>query len=114
MTDATVADVLRKYGAEAFSLAGALIGLSFIEKLSVLVAIIALLAGFAFGVAFAPIVAHYVDPPQAIRDYVVAGSALVLSLVGFVLAGAIHQVARHAREWLPEFVRRLIERKTGG
>lgn len=114
MTDLTFAEILRKYGAEAFSLAGALVGLSFIERLSVFVAGVALLAGFAFGVVGAPIFVHYMEPPPAIRDYVLAASALVLSIVGFVLAGTLHAVALKLKEWVPDFLRRLVERKTGG
>ena len=114
MNEITVADVLRKYGAEAFSMLGALIGLSFVEKLTIITAAVALLAGLAFGVLGAPIVAHYIDPPAAIRDYVVAGCALVLAIVGFVLAGTVHAVARSVKDWAPEFVRKLIDRKAGG
>jgi hypothetical protein len=111
--DMTVADFIRKYGAEAFAVLGALIGLSFIEKLTIAVAVAALVAGFAFGVVSAPIITHYANPPAAIRDYVLAGSALVMALVGFVLAGAIHASANNLRAWAPDFIRRLVEKKTG-
>jgi hypothetical protein len=114
MTDLTIADVIKKHGLEAFSLLGALIGLSFIEKLTLLAAGVALIAGFAFGVVTAPIAAHYIDPPAEIRDYVLAAMAGLLSLVGFVMCGAIVATAQHFRVWLPEFVRKFVERKTGG
>jgi hypothetical protein len=112
--DTTLADFIRKYGAEAFAVLGALVGLSFIEKLTIVVAVAALCAGFAFGVVSAPIITHYADPPAQIRDYVLAGAALVMALVGFVIAGAIHASAQHMKVWAPDYIRRLIERKTGG
>jgi len=61
----------------------------------------------------APIVTHYMDPPAAIRDHVLAGSALVLGITGFLIASAIHATALHMKTWLPEFVRKLVERKGG-
>jgi tellurite resistance protein TehA-like permease len=112
MAEISVADALRKYG-EVFGLLGALIGLSFIERLTVLAACLALLAGFAFALVGAPIVTHYAAPPPAIRDHVTAGVALLFGITGFVLAGAIHASARQLREWLPEFIRKAIERRAG-
>lgn len=109
-----IADILRKFGLEAFSLLGALIGLSFIDRLTIVAAIVALVAGFAFAVVAAPITVYYLDPPAEIRDYVLAGTAGLFSLVGFTACGAIHASAQHMREWLPGFIRRMIERKTGG
>lgn len=106
-------DVIRKYAVEAFGLLGALVALSFQEKLTALAVVTALAAGAAFAVVGAPIVVHYVDPPQAIRDHVLAACALVLGLVGFLLAGAIHASAAHMRTWLPEFVRKVIEKRGG-
>lgn len=111
--DLHLADAFRKYAAESFGLLGALVGLSFIEKLTVLAAITALVAGGAIAVVGAPILTHYIDPPPAIRDHVLAGSALVLGITGFLIASAIHATALHMRTWLPEFVRRFVERKGG-
>lgn len=114
MTSITLADVVRKYGLEAFSVLGALVGLSFIERLTVVAAGVAFAAGFGFAVVLAPIAAHYVGPPAEIRDYVLAGFAGLFSLIGFVLCGAIYSTAQHVKTWLPEFARKLLERKTGG
>lgn len=111
--DLHITDVFRKFGAEAFGLLGALVGLSFLEKLTLLAVVTAIVAGAAFAIAGAPIIVHYIDPPPAIRDHVLAGCALVLGLVGFLLAGAIHASAAHARTWLPEFIRKLVERRGG-
>jgi hypothetical protein len=112
MLDLTVADVLRRYG-EAFGLLGALIGLSFIERLTVVAACLALLSGFAIALIGAPIATHYFAPPPAIRDHVTAGFALIFGISGFVLAGAIHAVARSLKDSLPAAVRKLIERRAG-
>jgi uncharacterized membrane protein YhiD involved in acid resistance len=106
-------EVFRKFGAEAFGLLGALVGLSFHEKLTVFAVVTAIIAGAAVAVVGAPILTHYIDPPQAIRDHVLSACALVLGLIGFLLAGAIHASAAHARHWLPEFIRKMIERKGG-
>lgn len=109
----TVGDLLKRHGAEIFGTLGALIGLSFIEKLTLFAAFLALIAGFAFAVVGAPIVTHYIDPAQHIRDNVTAGAALVLGISGFVIAGAVHATASNMRTWLPGFLRRFVERKTG-
>jgi hypothetical protein len=114
MTSLTIADVIRKYGLEAFSVLGALIGLSFIERLTLVAAGVAFAAGFGFAVVSAPIAVHYIAPPAEIRDYVLAGFAGLFSLVGFVVCGAIYASAQHLKTWLPEFVRKAIERKAGG
>ena len=74
-------------------------------------AVLVVTAGFAFALVGAPIVTHYVAPPPAIRDHVTAGAALVLGICGFVIAGAIHASARQLKDWLPEFIRKLIERR---
>lgn len=111
--DLHLADAFRKYGAEAFGLLGALVGLSFIEKLTVLAAITALAAGGAIAVVGAPIATHYIDPPPAIRDHVLAAAALVLGITGFLIASSIHATALHMKTWFPEFVRKLIERRGG-
>ena len=113
MTDFSFADVIRKYGLEAFSMLGALIGLSFIERLTPWLAALALLSGFLVGVVGAPICAHYIEPPAAIRDYVIAGCALALSIVGFVLVGTLHATALKLKEWVPDLLRKIVERKTG-
>ncbi len=114
MADLSFADILRKYGAELFSLGGALVGLSFVERPSPWLAALALLSGFLVGVVGGPICAHYIEPPAAIRDYVIAGCALALSIVGFVLAGTLHATALKLKEWVPELLRKIVERKTGG
>ena len=111
--DVHLTEVMRKYAVEAFGLLGALVGLSFNERLTVFAAITVLVAGGALAVVGAPILVHYIEPPQAIRDHVLALSALVLGLVGFLLAGAVHASVAHMRSWLPEFVRRMIEKRGG-
>lgn len=111
--DLHLADAFKRYAAESFGLLGALVGLSFIEKLTVLAAITALVAGGAIAVVGAPIAVHYLDPPAAIRDHVLAAGALVLGITGFLIASAIHATALHMKQWLPEFVRKLVERKGG-
>jgi hypothetical protein len=111
--DLHIAEVFKRYAAEAFGILGALVGLSFLEKLTLLAVVTAVVAGASFAIVGAPILVHYIDPPPAIRDHVLAGCALVLGLVGFLLAGAIHASAAHARAWLPEFIRKLIEKRGG-
>jgi hypothetical protein len=111
--DLHIAEVFKRYAAEAFGILGALVGLSFLEKLTLLAVVTAVVAGASFAIVGAPILVHYIDPPHAIRDHVLAGCALVLGLVGFLLAGAIHASAAHARAWLPEFIRRLVEKRGG-
>jgi hypothetical protein len=107
-------DVLRKYGPEAFGTLGALLGLSFIEKLTIFAAIIALLAGMSFAIVGAPIITHYIEPPEAIRYHVAGGAGLVLGLSGFFLAGAIAKSASSLRETLPEVIKKWLDRKAGG
>jgi tellurite resistance protein TehA-like permease len=111
--DLHIAEVFKRYAAEAFGLVGALLGLSFLEKLTVIAVFTALVAGAAFAVVGAPIIVHYVNPPTAIRDHVLAGCALILGLIGFLLAGAIHASAAHMRHWLPDFIRKMIEKRGG-
>ncbi len=111
--DLHIAEVFKRYAAEAFGLVGALLGLSFLEKLTIIAVLTAITAGAAFAIVGAPIIVHYASPPVAIRDHVLAGCALVLGLVGFLLAGAIHASAAHMRTWLPEFIRKLIEKRGG-
>lgn len=114
MTEITLADIIRKYGLAAFSTLGALVGLSFVEKLTIVAAVIAFAASLGFAVVMAPIAVHYIAPPAAIRDHVIAAVAGLFGLVGFVICGAIHSTAQHVRAWLPEAVRRFIEKRAGG
>lgn len=107
-------EVLRKYGPEVFGTLGALIGLSFIEKLTVVVAAMAMLAGIAFAIVGAPIMVHYMDPPSQIRDHVVAGAAIVMGIGGFFIAGAISLSAQRLKEHLPDTLKKMLDRKIGG
>lgn len=103
--------MIDKYGAEIFGLLGALISLSFIEKLTVLGALIAIVSGVSSAVIAAPILTHYMAPPDGIRDQVNAGFGLIVGISGFMLAGAVHASARAMRDWLPESVKKYLERK---
>lgn len=109
-----VAEFVRKYGLELFSVLGALIGVSFVERLTIVAAAVAFVAGLAFAMVTAPIATYYIDPDTAIRDYILAALAGLFSLVGFVVCSAIYATARHAKEWLPGLVRRWVERRWGG
>jgi tellurite resistance protein TehA-like permease len=111
--DVTFAELFKRYGLVLFSAVGALIGVSFVERLTVVAAGIGFLASFAFAVVAAPIVVYYVDPPLPIRDHVLAGLAGLFGLVGFMLCGTVFATVQHARSWVPEFVRKLIERRWG-
>lgn len=110
----TLGEVLRKYGPEAFGTLGALLGLSFIEKLTIVAAIVALACGVAFAVVGAPIITHYIDPPEAIKYHVAGGAGLLLGISGFFLAGAVAKTAESLRTSLPESLRKLLDRKAGG
>ena len=111
---ATLGDVLRKFGPEAFGTLGALVGLSFIEKLTILAALVALACGIGFAVVGAPIITHYIDPPEEIRYHVAGGAGLLLGISGFFLAGAVAKTAESLRHTLPEVLKKFLERKAGG
>lgn len=111
---ATLGDVLRKFGPEAFGTLGALVGLSFIEKLTILSAIIALACGLGFAVIGAPIITHYIDPPTEIEHHVAGGAGLILGISGFFLAGAVAKTAESLRTTLPDVLKKFLDRKAGG
>lgn len=102
-----------KYGSELFGLLGALLSLSFIEKLTVLGACLAVASGVSSAVVGAPIMTYYVAPSDGIRDHVNALFGLVLGISGFMLSGAVYACAKAMRDWLPEFVKKFLERKGG-
>lgn len=103
--------MMDKYGSEILGLAGALVSLSFIEKLTILGALVAVIAGVGCAVVGAPILTHYTSPPTGIRDHVSAGYGFVLGVSGFMLAGAVYASAKAVREWLPESIKKYIERR---
>lgn len=103
--------MIDKYGTEIFGLAGALVSLSFIEKLTILGAVLAVISGVGCSVVGAPILTHYLNPPPTIRDHVNAGFGLILGVSGFMLAGAVHASAKAVRDWLPESIKRYIDRR---
>lgn len=105
--------MIDKYGSEIFGLLGALVSLSFFDKLTVLGALIAVISGVSSSIVGAPILTHYMAPPDGIRDNVNAAFGLVLGISGFALAGAIYATARAMRDWLPESMKKYLERKVG-
>lgn len=105
--------MIDRYGSEIFGLLGALVSLSFLEKVTVVGALIAIASGVSSAVVGAPILTHYMAPPEGIKDHVNAGFGLVLGISGFMLAGAVYASARAMRDWLPESVKKYLERKVG-
>jgi len=114
MAEPLFGDLLRKYGPEALGALGALIGLSFIERLTILAAGMAFLSGLVFAIVGAPILTHYIEPPDEIRYHVAGGLGLVLGLTGFILAGAVVRAAHSLRDSAPDLVAKVIKRITGG
>lgn len=110
----TLAEFLRQYGLGAFSVLGALIGVSFMGRAHVVTAAMAFLTGVAFAMVAAPIAVYYIDPDPQIRDNILTALGGLFSLVGFLICGSIYETVRHAKEWFPGFVRRWIDRKWGG
>jgi tellurite resistance protein TehA-like permease len=113
MTDPLFGDLLKRYAPEAFGALGALIGLSFIERLTIISAALALLAGLAFAVIGSPIITHYIEPDENIREHVTGGLGLVLGLTGFVLAGAVVKASHALRDAAPDLMKKILRRVLG-
>lgn len=99
-----------EYAQEIAAAAGALLSLSFLEAMTVVSAAASFGAGF--GAAY-----YFVPPLAEWRGWSEAGAAaagFVFGIVGFGTVAALHSTARSAREWLPDLVRRLAERRSGG
>lgn len=105
--------MLDKYSSEIFGLIGSLLSLSFAEKLTLLGAVIGLAAGLSCAAIAAPIMTHIIGPPDGIRDYVNAGFGWLFGISGLGIAAAIYAVARTLRDWLPESVKKFLNRKAG-
>lgn len=107
------ADMLDKYSSEIFGLIGSLLSLSFAERVTVLSAVIGLTAGLSCAAIVAPIMTHIISPPDGIRDYVNAGFGWMFGISGLGIAAAVYAVARTLRDWIPDAVKKFLDRKAG-
>lgn len=98
-----------EYAQEIAAAAGALLSLSFLESLTVVSAAASLSAGFAVAYYFVPPLASWFGWSEAGA----AAAGFVLGIAGFGIAAALHRTARSARDWLPDLVKNVAEKKTG-
>jgi hypothetical protein len=102
--------LISEYQHEIASLAGALLSLSFVEKLTIVSAIGTVSAGVASAFFFAPPIAEFLHWSE--RG--VAALGFVMGVAGFGIAAAIHQSAAAMKSWLPETLRRAVDKRADG
>lgn len=96
--------------AEIAGVIGGLLSLSFIERLTLVVALTALVCAIASAYYFTPVILELTGWPKSWAGPV----GFVLGVTGFVLVSGIHTVAHTIKDWLPGVVRRFLDRKAGG
>lgn len=107
-------DFLGKWGWIGAAIAGALVSLSFARNVTLLIALTMVSAGIAFAVLTAPLAVYALNPPEPIRDEVLAALSGMFSLTGFILCGALVDAAKAIRATVPAVLAKWIERKGGG
>jgi len=114
----TLHSFLREWGSSIAGLVGAVVSLSFWDKVTLVVALGALSCGAVTAYFATPIVVHYIDPPEGIRESVSGITGLLFGVTGFLLLAGVHAAVRRVKDdlpaMLPDIIKRYLERKAGG